>query len=51
MSTSSLGATDELEQTAEALGVSPMTVKREWAIARAWFYERLTAGDDKTARL
>jgi RNA polymerase sigma factor (TIGR02999 family) len=25
-----------IEETAEALGVSPATVKREWAIARAW---------------
>jgi len=25
-----------LEETAEALGVSPMTVKRDWTAARAW---------------
>jgi RNA polymerase sigma factor (TIGR02999 family) len=25
-----------LEETAEAVGVSPATVKREWAMARAW---------------
>jgi RNA polymerase sigma factor (TIGR02999 family) len=31
-----------IPETAEALGVSPMTIKREWAIARAWLYERLT---------
>jgi RNA polymerase sigma factor (TIGR02999 family) len=30
-----------IPDTAEVLGVSPMTVKREWAIARAWLYERL----------
>jgi RNA polymerase sigma factor (TIGR02999 family) len=30
-----------IPETAEALGVSPMTVKREWAIARAWLYEKL----------
>ena len=31
-----------IPETAETLGVSPMTVKREWAIARAWLYERMT---------
>lgn len=30
-----------IPETAETLGVSPMTIKREWAIARAWLYERL----------
>jgi DNA-directed RNA polymerase specialized sigma24 family protein len=25
-----------VEETADALNVSPATVKREWAIARAW---------------
>ena len=25
-----------IEETAEVLGVSPRTVKREWAMARAW---------------
>lgn len=30
-----------IPETAEALGVSPMTVKREWGIARAWLYEKL----------
>jgi RNA polymerase sigma factor (TIGR02999 family) len=29
------------EETAEALGVSLATVKREWASARAWLYQRL----------
>lgn len=32
-----------IPEAAEALGVSPMTIKREWAIARAWLYERLKA--------
>lgn len=32
------------EETAEALGVSPATVKRGWAVARAWLYRELTAG-------
>jgi len=45
-----------IPETAEALGVSPMTIKREWAIARAWLYERLTGaapaadGNDSSAR-
>ena len=32
-----------IEETAEALGVSPATVKREWAIARAWLRRELIA--------
>jgi RNA polymerase sigma factor (TIGR02999 family) len=31
-----------IEETAEALGVSPATVKREWAVARAWLRRELT---------
>ena len=30
-----------IEETAEALHVSPSTVKREWAIARAWLRREL----------
>jgi RNA polymerase sigma factor (TIGR02999 family) len=30
-----------IEETAEALGVSPATVKREWAVARAWLRREL----------
>ena len=30
-----------VEETAEALGVSPATVKREWATARAWLRREL----------
>jgi RNA polymerase sigma factor (TIGR02999 family) len=30
-----------VEETANALGVSERTVKREWAVARAWLYEAL----------
>ena len=33
-----------IEETAEALGVSPATVKREWAIARAWLQREIMAG-------
>jgi RNA polymerase sigma-70 factor (ECF subfamily) len=33
-----------LEETATLLGISPTTVKREWRIAKAWLYRRLSAG-------
>lgn len=32
-----------IEETAETLGISPATVKREWATARAWLKRELTA--------
>lgn len=32
-----------IEETAESLGVSPATVKREWATARAWLRRELSA--------
>jgi RNA polymerase sigma factor (sigma-70 family) len=32
-----------VEETAEALQVSPATVKREWATARAWLNRELHA--------
>ena len=32
-----------IEQTAEALGVSPATVKRGWSVARTWLYDELRA--------
>jgi len=31
-----------IEETAASLGISPATVKRDWAVARAWLYRRLT---------
>lgn len=31
-----------IDETAEALGVSPVTVSREWAVARAWLHAELT---------
>jgi RNA polymerase sigma factor (TIGR02999 family) len=35
-----------VEETAEALGISTATVKREWAVARAWLHRALgEAGD------
>ena len=33
-----------IEETAEALEISPATVKREWAVARAWLRRELGAG-------
>jgi RNA polymerase sigma factor (TIGR02999 family) len=34
-----------IEETSEALGVSPATVKRDWASARAWLYRELQAAE------
>ena len=31
-----------IEETAEVIGVSPATVKREWALAKAWLFRRLS---------
>jgi RNA polymerase sigma factor (TIGR02999 family) len=33
-----------VQETAEALGISPATVKREWATAKLWLYNELSAG-------
>jgi RNA polymerase sigma factor (TIGR02999 family) len=33
-----------IEETAEVLGVSPATVKREWSLARAWLKQDLSEG-------
>lgn len=30
-----------VDETAEVLGISPRTVKRDWAFARAWLYEAM----------
>jgi RNA polymerase sigma factor (sigma-70 family) len=30
------------EETAELLGISVRTVKREWSVARAWLFAELT---------
>ena len=32
-----------IEDTADALGISPATVKRRWALARAWLFRELSA--------
>ena len=33
-----------VEETAEALGISPATVKRDWSAARAWLYREIQGG-------
>lgn len=33
-----------VEETAQALGISPATVKRQWSVARAWLYRELAKG-------
>jgi RNA polymerase sigma factor (TIGR02999 family) len=33
-----------VEETAEALAISPATVKRHWTIARAWLLRAMEAG-------
>jgi RNA polymerase sigma-70 factor, ECF subfamily len=36
------------EETAECLGVSPRTVKREWAFAKAWLKRELSSRNSRT---
>jgi len=36
-----------IRETADVLGISPATVKREWALARAWLQRELTRGDER----
>ena len=31
-----------IEETADALGMSPATLKRRWALARAWLFRELS---------
>jgi RNA polymerase sigma factor (sigma-70 family) len=33
-----------VEETAEVLKVSPVTVMRDWSTAKAWLYRELTGG-------
>jgi RNA polymerase sigma factor (TIGR02999 family) len=35
-----------VEETAEALNISPATVKREWTVAKTWIRRRLMAGGE-----
>ena len=38
-----------VEETAEFLGVSPETAKRDWKMAKAWLFGELTAEKDRTS--
>ena len=38
-----------IEETAEAVGVSPATVKRQWAMARAWLKRAMDGGGSAVA--
>jgi RNA polymerase sigma-70 factor, ECF subfamily len=33
-----------VEETAEVMGTSPATVKREWSVAKLWLYEQMHGG-------
>jgi DNA-directed RNA polymerase specialized sigma24 family protein len=33
-----------IEETAEVVGVSPATAKRDWTMARAWLFRRVAPG-------
>jgi RNA polymerase sigma factor (TIGR02999 family) len=33
-----------IDETSHVLGISPATVKREWATARTWLYDAMTRG-------
>jgi RNA polymerase sigma factor (TIGR02999 family) len=39
-----------VEETAEVLGISPKTVKREWSVAKAWLHGDLRRGHGNVAR-
>src|SRR6202035_800784 len=38
-----------VEETAEVLGISPETAKRDWKMAKAWLFAELTAEKDCTS--
>jgi RNA polymerase sigma factor (TIGR02999 family) len=38
-----------IAETAEALDVSTATAERDWAVARAWLYQRLSAASERTS--
>jgi len=35
-----------VEETAESLGISPKTVKRDWSVAKAWLHGELRQGNE-----
>ena len=39
-----------VEETAAALGVSPATIKREWALAKGWLYRELSGDPGRPRR-
>ena len=39
-----------VEETAEYLGISPKTVKREWAVAKAWLHAEVRGGNGNHSR-
>jgi DNA-directed RNA polymerase specialized sigma24 family protein len=34
-----------VEATADFLGISPATVKRDWVVAKAWLFRQLSRGE------
>jgi len=36
-----------IEDSSRVLGISPTTVKREWATARAWLYEQMSHNEER----
>jgi RNA polymerase sigma-70 factor, ECF subfamily len=34
-----------VEETAEVMGISPATVKREWSVAKLWLYKQIRGGE------
>ena len=37
----------EIDETAQAMGVSPSTVQRDWSYAKAWLYEEISRGGSR----
>jgi RNA polymerase sigma-70 factor (ECF subfamily) len=37
-----------IEETADAMGISPATLKRRWSLARAWLFRELSGPDSGT---
>ncbi|PYS17947.1 MAG: hypothetical protein DMG11_34100, partial [Acidobacteria bacterium] len=40
-----------IEETAEVVGVSPGTVRRDWTLAKAWLQREINATDTPSGRL